>query len=167
MKKLLLLAGMVAAIFNQPLFSQDAVASSSLSPILVSYYQVKDALIAGDANVAATKAGEMLKAINDVDMKKMPAKEHSVFMPLQSKLAFDARHISEKKVLGHQREHFAALSSNMYSLAKAVNLSPTPVYKDYCPMQKAYWLSADQAIRNPYYGDAMLTCGKVSETITH
>jgi hypothetical protein len=33
-------------------------------------------------------------------------------------------------------------------------------------MKKSYWLSADEAIKNPYYGNMMLTCGKVSETIS-
>ncbi|RYF82932.1 MAG: DUF3347 domain-containing protein, partial [Chitinophagaceae bacterium] len=35
----------------------------------------------------------------------------------------------------------------------------------YCPMKKALWLSNEKAIKNPYYGSAMLTCGKVTETI--
>jgi hypothetical protein len=28
-----------------------------------------------------------------------------------------------------------------------------------------YWLSSEAVIKNPYYGKAMLTCGKVTETI--
>jgi hypothetical protein len=28
-------------------------------------------------------------------------------------------------------------------------------------MKKASWLSNDKAIKNPYYGSAMLTCGNV------
>jgi Cu(I)/Ag(I) efflux system membrane fusion protein len=28
----------------------------------------------------------------------------------------------------------------------------------------AYWLSEFEEIRNPYFGDAMLTCGEVVET---
>jgi hypothetical protein len=32
-------------------------------------------------------------------------------------------------------------------------------------MKKAYWLSGDAAIKNPYFGSSMLTCGKVSTTI--
>ena len=27
------------------------------------------------------------------------------------------------------------------------------------------WLSEEQAIKNPYYGSSMLTCGKITETI--
>jgi Cu(I)/Ag(I) efflux system membrane fusion protein len=29
----------------------------------------------------------------------------------------------------------------------------------------AYWLSDKEAIRNPYFGDKMLTCGSVEETL--
>lgn len=38
------------------------------------------------------------------------------------------------------------------------------VYYQYCPMKKAYWLSMEKEIKNPYYGSSMLTCGKVIET---
>jgi hypothetical protein len=32
-------------------------------------------------------------------------------------------------------------------------------------MKKAYWISEEKGIENPYYGTGMLTCGKVTETI--
>jgi hypothetical protein len=31
-------------------------------------------------------------------------------------------------------------------------------------MKKAYWLSRGKEIENPYYGSAMLSCGKIVET---
>ena len=38
------------------------------------------------------------------------------------------------------------------------------IYYQYCPMARdnkgAYWLSAVEEIKNPYFGDAMLTCGE-------
>ena len=43
------------------------------------------------------------------------------------------------------------------------------IYKQYCPMaldnSGAYWLSSEKKIRNPYFGDKMLKCGKVTATI--
>ena len=54
----------------------------------------------------------------------------------------------------------------MALVAKAVKLTDAPVYKAYCPMKKAYWLSAEKEIKNPYYGSAMLSCGSVMETIS-
>jgi len=135
------------------------------SDVLTAYYGVKDALAADDANAAAAKAEDLQKAIDKVDMSKLDEKEHKVFMGLKEKLSFDARHISEKKEIAHQREHFASLSTNMMTLAKSVKLSQQPIYQAYCPMKKASWLSSDPAIKNPYFGSAMLTCGKVQTTL--
>ena len=138
---------------------------AQVSDILPSYYGVKDALVAGDADAAAAKASQLLKAIDGVDMAKMSAKDHTAFMAIKEKLTFDARHISEKKEIAHQREHFTTLSANMLTLARGAKLSEQPIYEEYCPMKKASWLSNDPAIKNPYYGNAMLTCGKVKTTL--
>jgi hypothetical protein len=156
MKKILLLVAFVATAFTQQLFAQD-VKTSSLSPLLTSYYDVKNALISSNSADAATHAGEFLKIVNAVDMKTLSKSDMESFMFLQDKLAFDAKHISESKDIAHQRDFF--------KLAKAVKLTDTPVYYAYCPMKKSYWLSADAAIKNPYFGNQMLTCGKVAETL--
>ncbi len=34
-------------------------------------------------------------------------------------------------------------------------------HEAYCPMVKASWLQTDRAIRNPYMGRAMLSCGEL------
>ena len=164
MKKIFLLVALIATVSNQLLFAQDTK-STALTPLLSSYYEIKDALIKSNSTDAATYAGEFLKAVNGVDMKSLPAADMSIFMAAQEKLAFDARHISESKDIAHQREHFANFSVNFFKLAKAVKLTDKPVYYAYCPMKKSYWLSAEAGIKNPYYGNQMLTCGKVTETL--
>lgn len=138
---------------------------SPLSQLLGLYYDVKNALVSSDANTAAAKAGEFVKAINGIDMKALSEADMNAFMPLQEKLAFDAKHISETKEIDHQRDHFKSFSDNFYKLAKAVKLSDQPVYQEFCPMKKAYWLSSEAAVKNPYYGKQMLNCGKVTETL--
>ncbi len=164
MKKIILLVAVMATVSTQLLFAQDTK-STSLTPLLASYYDIKDALIKSNSADAATHAGEFLKTVNSVDMKSLLAADMSTFMAAQEKLAFDARHISESKDIAHQREHFANFSINFFKLAKAVKLTDKPVYYAYCPMKKSYWLSAEDAIKNPYYGSQMLTCGKVTETL--
>jgi len=159
MKKLFLATTFFIAFFSA--FAQ----TSSLSPILAAYYQVKDALVAGDAKTVATAAGGLFKAINGVDMTTLQPKDHQAFMTLEAQLAYDSRHISESSDINHQREHFASLSANLFKLAKQVRLSDQPICEDYCPMKKTYWLSSDEAIKNPYFGSSMPTCGKVSTTL--
>jgi len=77
----------------------------------------------------------------------------------------DANKIASGKDINQQRETFANFSNNMFIVAKAVKLSAEPVYQQYCPMKKAYWLSNETVIKNPYYGKQMLSCGNVSATI--
>jgi hypothetical protein len=161
MKKLFFAAMLCIPFFSPSVFAQ----SSGLSSILTAYYEIKDALVVGDAKAVASAAGGMLKAINGVDMTALAPKDHQAFMALQDKLAYDSRHISESSDINHQREHFTSLSANLFKLAKQARLSDQPIYEDYCPMKKAYWLSSDAAIKNPYFGSKMLTCGKVSTTL--
>jgi len=43
------------------------------------------------------------------------------------------------------------------------------VYVEFCPMADnnsgAYWLSKEEKVINPYFGEAMLTCGEVKQVI--
>jgi hypothetical protein len=139
--------------------------SSALSPILSLYYNVKDALVNSDAKTASAKAGDLTKTINSIDFKTLSTTEQNAFGSLKDKLVSDANNISENNDIGKQKAYFSFVSTNIYSLAKLVRLSDQPVYQQYCPMKKAYWLSNEAAIKNPYYGKQMLSCGKVSDIL--
>lgn len=76
----------------------------------------------------------------------------------------DAKSISSNQDLKKQREAFKSLSKSTYELIKVSNPAQT-VYYQYCPMADANWLSKEKAVKNPYYGTSMLTCGNVVETI--
>ena len=163
MKLSIIIAALFITVFS---FSSNAQnAPTPLSQVLTQYYDLKNALVGSDAATASKKAGEMLKTINGIDTKSLSADDIKAFAAVQNKLSYDTRHISEVQDIAHQREHFAALSLNMYALAKAAKLSSQLVYEQYCPMKKAYWLSKDAAIKNPYYGTQMPDCGKVADTI--
>ena len=165
MKKIFFIVVLLSTITVQYSFAQDNTKTTSLTQLLNSYYDVKNALVSSDAKTAATKAGDLVKALNAVNMKALSEADMNAFMPLQEKLAFDAKYISENNGIAEQREHFSSLSNNIYKLAKVVKLSAEPVYQEYCPMKKMYWLSSEAAIKNPYYGKAMPTCGKVTDTL--
>lgn len=161
MKTILLAVALIVSVGTQTGFAQQTQKQS----LLASYYEIKNALVSSDAAAAAASAGEFLKEITAADAKTFTGAEAKALKTYQDKLGFDARHISESKDIAHQREHFATFSVNFFKLAKAVKLSADPIYYEYCPMKKSYWLSATKDIKNPYYGKQMLTCGSVSETI--
>jgi hypothetical protein len=157
MKKSFLFVVLLAICNYQTLFAQDGT-KEPYSQLLTAYYGIKDALVNGHASAAASSATSFIQAVN-------AANNETVKDEIRSSLLKDANKISQSKDLTVQREMFATLSTTMIALAKSVKLSPEPVYLQYCPMKKSSWLSNTKAIKNPYYGNAMLTCGNVKETL--
>ncbi len=139
-----------------------------LKAVFDNYFAVKDALVKTDGNTSSTKAKALLTSINAVKMEKLSSEEHTVWMKVIKDLTSDAEHIADTKEASHQRDHFITLSKNMYALIK-VSKTETPTYYQFCPMANdgkgANWLSKENVVKNPYYGNQMLTCGKVVETI--
>ncbi len=144
------------------------VAVNPLLSVYKSYFELKDALAKDDGLTASTKAKDLFKAIDAVQMDKLRGDQHIVWMKYSKQLSYDAEHIKGVTELEHQREHFISLSKNMFEVMKVIKMD-TPVYYDYCPMANdgkgANWLSQQQPISNPYMGKGMPTCGKVQETI--
>lgn len=120
------------------------------------YLKIKDGLVASDADATAEAAWEMLDVIEEGGAEAADLQAH-------------VRKIADVRDIDEQRTHFDALSESMYELAKSGKLESGTLYYQHCPMafnnKGAYWLSAEEEIRNPYFGDKMLKCGSVKETI--
>lgn len=158
MKKILLVVALLATAFTQKNFAQDSTKKYQLPQLLTYYYNIKNALVVGDANSASSNALTFVENVNSIDYKVIS--EGNVHT-----LATGAGKIAEAKDIKKQREYFANFSANMATVAKAVKLIDEPVYQAWCPMKKAVWLSKEKAIKNPYFGSSMLTCGQVTDTI--
>lgn len=158
MKKIFLIVAIIATVFTQKSIAQDSTQQYQLPQLLTHYYNIKNALVVGDANAASANALAFVKAVNSIGYKVIS--EGNIHT-----LANDAAKISENKDIKKQRDYFANFSANMATVAKSVKLTEQPVYLAWCPMKKAAWLSNEKAIKNPYYGSSMLTCGQVTETL--
>lgn len=153
-----LIVAFIATILTQGSFAQDSTKQSQLPPLLSFYYSIKNALVAGNAGDAGSAAVLFTKAANTIDYKIISESKVKA-------LVKDAEKISATGDINKQRSLFANFSTNMAAVAKAVKLTGQPIYQAYCPMKKAYWLSSEKEIKNPYFGKAMLTCGEITETI--
>jgi hypothetical protein len=139
---------------------------TAIDKITIAYLQLKNALAAGNGAAAESKAKDLLGALSASPEKGLNADQQKLLNSYLEKLKFDSRHISETNVIDHQREHFAELSKNLYAVLKGLKMNAAPIYMEYCPMKKAYWLSESSAIKNPYYNDKMMTtCGRVAATL--
>lgn len=143
---------------------------SQLTALFDNYFSIKDALVSSDVSMAASKAASMVISIKAVDMGKLSSEEHNAWMKVTNDLTNSVGKISKSKNVSQQRQALALLSKSMYELAKESNQA-VPVFYQHCPMfnngKGANWLSKESAIKNPYYGNKMLTCGSVTETINN
>lgn len=126
------------------------------------YFNLKDALVDSDASRAMKSANSTLKVLPESKLQGMAAGH---FKKVQEML----KAISENENLENQRAHFVILSENMIALTANIDSIGKEVYVQHCPMANndkgADWLSLSSEVRNPYYGDAMLTCGEVTKEL--
>ena len=148
-------------LFTAPVKAQDL--NSSVTLMIKNYINLKNTLVTGDGNAAESKAKALLMSINAVPVSSMNTKQISVWNKYAAKLQFDSRHISEVNRVEHQREHFSSLSDNLYQVLKGLKLNQTVLYREYCRMNKQYYLSETSSGKDPYMGMAL--CSKVVETL--
>jgi nucleosome binding factor SPN SPT16 subunit len=154
MKKLQILMSALIALFT--FLTAKAQDNTAKNDVLPAYYEIKNTLVNDDATTAVTRAKAMLNVLDD---------NKKIMGQYAEKLLTDTRKIAGESNIDKQRKSFATLSQTMFEAVKVLKLNTANVYRQYCPMKKTYWLSDVAAIKNPYYGDQMLTCGSVKETL--
>lgn len=138
--------------FAVMLFAYSATAQNT-NKILKEYVAIKDALVnsnSREVNIAISAFYQTLKSEKDFTQKTALLKAAEKLLKASS--------------IEKQRSNFNEVSTIMWKLVKSSDNIDKTVYYQYCPMKKAYWLSYEKGIKNPYYGSSMLSCGKVNET---
>ncbi|WP_411895121.1 efflux RND transporter periplasmic adaptor subunit [Winogradskyella sp. A2] len=133
------------------------------------YINLKDALVKEDSKNTSVNATSLLNNLSKVDMKLLSDNNaHTHWMSLAGDIQSSATSISKTSVIKTQRDHFKHLSSHLINAVQLFGVNEK-VYVEFCPMADnnngAYWLSKEEKVINPYFGDAMLTCGEVKQVI--
>jgi Cu(I)/Ag(I) efflux system membrane fusion protein len=138
---------------------------AQLSEVLSSYLALKDALVADDETTAKKEAKNMKQAIENTDMGLLKGDAHMAWMGDMNALNSGLDEMIAGADLEKTRMAFSEVSNKMAQVTDEFGLSkPDGLYLQYCPMADAYWISDEDAIRNPYYGSGMLKCGEVKKT---
>lgn len=84
-------------------------------------------------------------------------------------LVASAALVTGGKDIASQRRSYTLLSQSFIALLKQTGISSGELYIAHCPMAQdnkgAFWVTNTKEIRNPYFGQEMLTCGSVTETL--
>jgi hypothetical protein len=154
---------------GKPQFQVDASFQQQLANVFTSYVELKDAFVASDAHKVKTQATKTNDALAKIDMKLLSGAAHNDWMTYLMPIESALKEIQAGADIEAQRKAFSALSNNLYKTVKAFGLGGKEAFYEFCPMafnnEGAYWLSDREQIRNPYFGDKMLTCGEVKEKL--
>lgn len=140
-----------------------------LNKVYDRYIILKNAFVVSDASAVGKAAEELRQSIDETDMNLIPGDVMDEWMKLHPDLRNQILQVISSENLKEQREVFSGFNDVFYRVIKTFGLKGKTVYYQYCPMMNnnrgAYWLSEEKDIRNPYYGDEMLTCGETRETL--
>lgn len=132
-----------------------SIKDDKLNAIYQHYVHLTTALTNGDANEARTASNAI-----EAGIKEVPGGES---------VGTNAAKITAAADIETQRTTYSSLSNDFIALVKKSGVAGGELYVDYCPMalndKGAYWLSPNKEIRNPYFGEKMMKCGEVKETI--
>ncbi|CAL67896.1 efflux RND transporter periplasmic adaptor subunit [Christiangramia forsetii] len=138
---------------------------SQFKQLLPSYFELKDALVASDADKTSAIALELLQKTEKINIEGSSEMLSGHIGKIREML----EGISENEKLENQRDHFRILSQQMILVAGNVEKLDSTIYLQHCPMANsnkgADWLSLSKNIENPYYGEAMLNCGETTKTL--
>jgi hypothetical protein len=138
---------------------------SKTEVILSDYFKLKDALVGDDTKQAAQEGLKLVASLKAFDASSYSKENQEELADIIEDATEHAEHISESAI-DHQREHFKILSKDLTDMV-AITGTKSTLYEQFCPMydKGSAWLSKSKEVKNPYYGNKMLKCGKVQKTI--
>ena len=138
-----------------------------LNDLANEYLNLKDAFVATDATTAATAAKKVVAQLEKVDMSLVKGDAHIYWMEQLNALQAHSTKITEMEEVESQRKQFGFLSDALINSIEAFGTAGKALYVQHCPMafnnQGGDWLSNEEGIRNPYFGDKMMKCGLVKK----
>jgi Cu(I)/Ag(I) efflux system membrane fusion protein len=133
------------------------------------YLNLKDALVATDFETARKSIPLLNKSFEGIDMSLIKGEAHLYWMGEMPKIKKQLKQLNDAKNIANQRSEFALLSELLVQIVQVFGLSEDTLFIQYCPMaldnKGANWLSKEGTIQNPYFGDKMLRCGSVEDTL--
>ena len=142
--------------------------TESLNRLLESYLELKDFLVQSNYKDAVKLSGSLLNNINKIKSipSGMDAEDWWNFQ--KNSLKQSLKMLQSAKDLETNRKEFETLSDLLIETFIVFG-NADKLYVQYCPMafndKGAHWISREEEILNPYFGDKMLRCGEVKQII--
>ena len=142
-----------------------------LDGVTGAYLSLQHALAYSDLAKARAAVGAMTEAMAGIDMALLEEPPHTEWMRLRAGLRDSLARAGEAADITALRSEFLPLSLLLIETAETLGPSREPLYRAHCPMafdnKGGDWITAEPKIENPYFGEAMFTCGEIKGRIVY
>ncbi len=138
---------------------------------LIDYLKMKDAFIESDSLLINRAAMHYDSSLSELDFGAIEAAEPIKMQAdmLAGTISSELKALQLEPLLEDKRRSFQMVSDALFDLMRTIRFTGTKIYKQYCPMafnnSGAYWLSNSKEVVNPYFGEAMLHCGELVDSL--
>ena len=162
---------------QQPLALEDKgnAFNNSYNRLLTAYISVKDALVASDTAKASAAARELAIAADSLKVNEIQGDSTGILketaLNYASTISSSAQALALEATIAAKRKEFEMIAEALWNLTRTVKYSSQKLYWQYCPMafnnRGANWVSTEAEIRNPYFGNEMLECGSIQDSLDY
>ncbi|MFK5923589.1 MAG: efflux RND transporter periplasmic adaptor subunit [Verrucomicrobiota bacterium] len=151
-------------------FEVDEAFKKQLRSVYADYFGIQKSLAADDFAAVRKQAKTLLVSLEKVDMKLVKGDAHVAWMSQMGEIQKTADALRKSDKIDTARAAFLPLSETLIHVADnfAIKFEQAVVHV-HCSMafdgKGGHWLQEGKAVQNPYYGQAMVTCGDVMKEL--
>lgn len=145
----------------------------SLQVTMDTYYDLTEGMTAGNVTSADKWAGLLKQHIDSLPLHllQMDSTKLEQVRMNTSSISSELAGLQGEKTIDEKRVAFGMVSDILYELVKTTGLRGKTVYRQYCPMalndNGGFWLSKSSKLQNPYFGNDMLGCVEVTDSLRY
>ena len=142
---------------------------NQLKEVFMEYVALKDAFVKENSKSIIEQSKKILSLLSIADIKLIENKEADKYwVSLEKELTVGLNLILKTPKNKEQRNYFKQVSASLIKAIQVFGINEK-VFVVFCPMadsnKGAYWLSIEEKVINPYFGNKMLSCGEVKQVI--
>ncbi|ACU61203.1 DUF3347 domain-containing protein [Chitinophaga pinensis] len=145
----------------------------SLQVTMDAYYDLTDGFSQGNATYVNKWAAQLKQHVDSLPLQalQMDAVKLAAIRSATGSISAELTGVLGEQDIEEKRAGFGMVSDMLYDIIQATGLKGSTVYRQYCPMafndRGAYWMSKSSKLQNPFFGNGMLGCVEVTDSLSY
>ncbi|TWW00378.1 DUF3347 domain-containing protein [Chitinophaga pinensis] len=145
----------------------------SLKVTMDAYYDLTDGFSQGNATYVNKWSAILKQHVDSLPLQalQMDAVKLEAIRSTTGSISADLAGVLGEQDMEEKRAGFGMVSDMLYDIIQATGLKGNTIYRQYCPMafndRGAYWMSKSSKLQNPFFGNGMLGCVEVTDSLSY